>query len=221
MKSKFFIFLLASLVLLCSCASTNKYPKKYVLAKDVDFIGEEDGKFIYIGKADYVIIPKKIKGVVITKTGTPFVGEDGQFLFRNRSDIKGVAFQESKNIVDMSYLFYNNISNDLELQYLDTTNVTNMSYMFAYYRGTSLDLSYLRTSLVTDMSGMFSHCNLTFPIDLSHLDTLMVTNMSKMFENAYIGEVDFSPLFTGNVNDMSSMFAGTIFERLDLRSFDT
>lgn len=122
-------------------------PAHYVLADDDDFIREEDGEFSYVGDADYVIIPEKINEVTITIANG--------YLFQERRDILGVAFQSPKNITSMEDLFFGSEATSLDLSGFDTSNVTNMSFMFVGSQATSLDLSSFDTSNVNDMDGMF------------------------------------------------------------------
>ena len=126
----------------------------YVLATDSDFSGTEDGKFKYIGNDEYVLIPKVIKGKVITRTGR-YWNDGGYYfpdyktigMFEHNSIIKGVATQEGHSIINMEHMFRYCKSTELNLQYLDTSNVTNMSKIFEYSKTTTV---YCRTQADLD-----------------------------------------------------------------------
>ena len=109
----------------------------------------------------------------------------------------------TKNVIDMSYMFYkfayNTAPFDLEISNWDTSKVEDMSYMFYELwhedKTTSyeLDLSNWNTSSVTNMSYMFygvrfrlgqdtnASFNGDFELNISTWDTSKVTNMSYMF----------------------------------------
>ncbi len=202
---------------------TAVYEIKYVLATDEDFLGDKDGEFVYIGDAEYVMIPEYIKGVKITKTSNFSVETSSSsyiYLFRDRNNIKGVTFETPENITSMSLLFFKNESEYLELDYLDTSNVEDMSWMFYESKATTLDLSNFDTSNVTDMEIMFAFSEAT-TLDLSSFDTSNVINMSVMFYESKANALDLSSFDTSSVTDMSYMFAWSEVTTLDLSSFDT
>ena len=82
--------------------------KGYVVAEDTDFTGEEDGSFKYIGADEKVIVPEIIKGVTITSVKN---------MFLNNTTVKAVAIN-NPNLIDMSYMFYNNQSTSLDVSNL-------------------------------------------------------------------------------------------------------
>ncbi len=214
---------------------------KYVLATDKDFEGKEDGKFVYIGKADYVIIPEYIKGVKVTRA----CYDNKHVMFEKRTSIKGVAFENAKNIVDMSYLFFKNSSSRLDLSRLDTSNVRSMEWMFAMSSAGTLDLGGFDTSKVTNMYGMFYYSKVesldlrsfdtsnvedmvwmfgwtnATDLNLSSFNTSKVKNMFAMFSDSPALTLDLGSFDTSNVENMSNMFASTKAERLDLSHFNT
>ncbi len=203
-------------LILYAKAIKKSYPSKYEYATDDDFIGNEDGAFVYLGTAEYVIIPEYIKGIKITSTFKDY----GSRLLGNRPYIKGVIFEGEYNITNMSYLFNQNLSSELELTYLNTINVTDMSFMFSDTQATNLDLSTFDTSNVTNMTGMFSDSHAT-SIDLSSFDTSNVTNMRIMFGYSEVISIDLSTFDTSNVINMANMFERTQATSIVLTSFDT
>ncbi|NLN50889.1 MAG: BspA family leucine-rich repeat surface protein [Acholeplasmataceae bacterium] len=194
---------------------TEALPAKYEIASDQDFITNYFGDIIYVGDAEFVIIPEYIKETKLISTQ----GKSSH-LFEQRPNIKGVYFVGSKNIIEMSKLFKNNESEDLELQYLDTSNVKEMVSMFEHSQATTLDLSLFDTSNVTNMEAMFAFSQAT-ALDLSSFDTRNVKDMTSMFENSQATTIDLSSFKTSKVESMGWMFSRSKAETLDLSFFDT
>ena len=153
----------------------------YVIATDADFSGTRDGDFVYIGSDEYVAIPRKIKGVTVTKTyNSSSIG--GMFGI-NASIVRGIATLEGHSITSMNRMFRSSLATTLDLSGFDTSNVTDMKSMFESSKATTLDLSSFDTSNVTDMNSMFYG----FPgttLDLSSFDTSNVTDMRYMFQSS-------------------------------------
>ena len=148
-----------------------------------------------------------------------------------------LRFLNTKNVTDMSNMFYNckKLAN-LNISSFNTSKVTRMRGMFNYcLELTTLDLRSFNTSKVTDMYGMFKgagtnveyHMNLQHIYGLEKFDTSKVTNMGSMFaycSNLY--ELDISSFNTSKVTDMSDMFHGWFkgnkkITSLDITHFDT
>lgn len=146
----------------------------YVLATDDDFSGTTDGSFKYIGTDEYIIIPKIIKGVTITKTNYMFGGGAPD-------TVKGVALEVGNSVTNMTSMFNGSQATTLDLSRFNTSNVTSMSSMFSSSRATSLDLTGFNTSNVDSMNGMFYASKAT-SLDLSSFDTSKVASMNQMFE---------------------------------------
>jgi surface protein len=105
---------------------------------------------------------------------------------------------------------------------------TSTALWFADMRslGTITGMQYLNTSEVTDMYGMFQNCDylgVEQKLDVSNFDTGNVTDMSYMFAGcSRLQELNVSNFDTHNVTSMESMFAGCLSLRtLDLTHFDT
>lgn len=122
-----------------------------------------------------------------------------------------VSSFDTRKVKDMSYMFTNTYLNSLSVGNFNTSNVTNMMGMFADSRiSTTLDLSNFNTSKVTDMSRMFSDYYGSKITGINKFDTSNVTTMSYMFSDIYIGDViDLSNFKTDKVVDMSGMFYRT------------
>lgn len=197
-----------------------EYDPKYVLAGDNDFTGNADGEFVYIGDADFVIIPEYIKGILVTKVSTYTNSSVSSYMFSERKDIKGVSFYKEQNIKDLSYLFNENTSEELELDSLYTKHVTKMRGMFNSSKALSLDLTNFNTSNVVDMSYMFYFASATV-VDLSNFNTNSVTNMENMFGRTKFTELNIRPFNTINVTNMKSMFSNSNVLELDFTNFNT
>ncbi len=212
-------------------------PEYYTMATDDDFLffqkpiwiyGEGDPYIdgyidinLYIGDAEYVIIPEYINGTLITSTYVMFgyywnSAEEKAYF---STPVKGIATLNN-NITSMSYMFEGNESDALELTYLDTSNVVDMSNMFTNSRPSNLDLSSFDTSNVIDMNSMFSNSQAT-SIDFSSFDTSNVTDMSHMFDYSKAANLDLNIFDTSNVTDMSSMFYHSKASSIDISSWDT
>ena len=174
-------------------------PARYVQTTVEDF--DESGN--YTGSESYIILPSdKPDGYKIVNP-----------------DVIGVA-TNGDDLTNVSYMFKDNPSLYLELDYLDTSNVTDMSYMFDGIQATTLDLSSFDTSNVTTMWAMFIRSQAT-TLDLSSFDTSNVTSMRSMFNTSEVTTLDLSSFDTSNVTTMEAMFQDSQATTLDLSSFDT
>lgn len=188
---------------------------KYILAIDNDFqkitnIDAPKGYYYkYIGTDEYVEVPKVIKSEIISDTYRMF--ED--------SSIQGVKLINS-NITNMSSMFLNSTSVNLDLSNLNTANVTDMSAMFQGSKSTSLDLSNFDTSNVINMRSMFRVSSAT-SLDLSNFNTNNVTDMSDMFYISKATNLNLTNFNTANVTNMSTMFFASNVTNLDLSNFNT
>ena len=116
---------------------------------------------------------------------------------------------DTRNVTDMSYMFYKWNAETIDLSKLITKEVTNMSYMFAYSTVKNLDISGFDTKNVIDMSHMFEDCRNLTNVNLSKCDFSNVKNMSQMFcgcEN--LTDVNLSNFDFSNVTNISGMFCG-------------
>lgn len=122
-----------------------------------------------------------------------------------------------------SYTPVNNESVVFEgIENIDTRNVENMSYMFYKYTGTTLDLSSFDTSKVTNMSHMFDRCGNLTNLNLENFNTSAVTNMNSMFQGCSgLTSLNVSKFNTRKVTRMNDMFYGCrSLTSLDLSGFD-
>ena len=119
--------------------------------------------------------------------------------------IKDLSFWDTREVVDMSGMFFDALEFDGDIRNWDTRNVKSMSVMFRGAGKFNQDIGKWDTRKVVDMSGMFSGAA-NFSQDIGKWDTGEVKNMSSMFEDA----CSFSPdLYwnTAKVESMRRMFA--------------
>lgn len=162
--------------------STNKpsglnFIPKYTFALDSEFSGNKDGEFKYIGNADYVELPNGINGIPITSYKNMFEG----------TVVQGVI-STNRDIVDMSGMFRNNKSQDLDVSTLTTSKVVDMSHMFEGTIAKELDLRKFETESLVNMSAMFKNTQLE-EIDLGsfNLDNVINTNDALSQTTAKVG----------------------------------
>ena len=156
-----------------------------------------------------------IKSVVFDKSFNTYALTSLKGFFSgcsNLETISGLDYLNTKNVTDMSYMFYDCIKlPSLNLSKFNTANVTDMSYMFSgCQKLPSLDLSKFNTANVTNMSNMFDDCNKLSSLTLSEsFNTVNVTNMAEMFKNCReLSSLDISKFNTVKVKSMSSMYYG-------------
>lgn len=130
----------------------------------------------------------------------------------------------TKNVKDMSYMFFYSNLPSIDIRHFDTSNVTNMDSMFLALKNvTSLDLSNLNTQRVVNMSNMFSLSKSLVSLNISNWKNDSCTNMSFMFSNlGSLTDLNIDGFTTQNVTNMTSMFNGVKrLENLDLSGFNT
>ncbi len=138
--------------------------------------------------------------------------------------VSGLENLDTSLVTDMSYMFYNNANDTLDLSHFDTSNVTNMDHMFwGMSNLTSLDISHFNTVNVTDMSYMFSYLSSLTSLNLSHFDTSKVTLMRAMFDHmSGLTSLDLSNFDTSKVTNMGGMFSNMEnLTQLNISNFNT
>lgn len=208
-----------------------KIPSGYELATDDDFIVylptnanpsmlTSSYRFQYVGTKPYVVIPNKIKGIELTGTAYwgMFSGEDAKH-------VRGVA-SNNPRITSMAYMFEDNPSPSLDLQYLDTSNITDMTGMFSGSKATSINLSNFNTKKVVSMHEMFANSEIK-TLDLNHFDFTNLLGADGMFENAKATTIKMKNFNLANVLNrnswvsyatLSNMFKGSAVTSIDLSS---
>ena len=169
----------------------------------------------------------------------------GAFMHNKADSFSGVEYWNTRNVRDMSNMFFEARSFNLNIGTWDTGKVEKMTNMF--YRAVSFnqDIGTWNTKNVTDMIGMFYHAvsfnqdigkwntgnvrNMSgmfyeatsFNKDIGKWDTEKVENMSRMFESADAFNQNIGNWNTGNVTDMSFMFDYATSFRQDISRWDT
>jgi len=188
-------------------------PEYYVLATDEDFSGTANGSFKYIGEDEYVIVPYRIKGVVVRSYKNMFAGKA----------VKGVASYSDK-VLDFQSCFYEaGISGQpLELKYLDVSGAYIFSQIFAKCKSSELDLSSWNTSRVYLMDSAFNDCKSSY-INVAGWDTSKVSTFNRTFYFILAQTIDgLSDWTNENASDYSYMFSSASnLLVLDLSGFTT
>ena len=108
-------------------------------------------------------------------------------------------------VTNMSELFENNDSFNLDIGFWDTSNVTNMSYMFSGSTAFNQNIGSWDTSSVTNMNGLFNDAT-AFNQDIGNWITSSVIEMNGMFSPTASFNQDIGNWDTSKVTDMSYIF---------------
>jgi len=126
-------------------------------------------------------------------------------------------------VTDMSELFDNNTSFNIDIGFWDTSSVTNMNSMFREARAFNQDISSWDTSSVTDMNSMFmggdENHPTTFNQDIGSWDTSNITDINSMFAYSVFNQ-DIGSWDTSKVINMYGMFAYSNFNQ-DIGNWNT
>lgn len=210
------------------------------LAKDSDFSGTSNTKFIYIGTKESLIIPTVIKGVTVTSY---------QYLFRDSIPISEVYIQ-SPSVTAITRMFQYNNSYNVVL-HSPENNITRMDYMFVSQSSLeTVDMSNFDASKMTRIDWAFSGCSSLVSLNLPSLEGSKITSTDRVFYGcSSLEEIDVSNLVsssttsviliffnnsslkniygletwnTSNVRDIQGMFNGcSLLTELDLSNWDT
>ena len=123
-------------------------------------------------------------------------------------------------VTNMSELFENNDSFNLDIGFWDTSNVTNMSYMFSGSTAFNQNIGSWDTSSVTNMNGLFNDATV-FNQDIGNWITSSVTEMNGMFSPTASFNQDIGNWDTSKVTDMSYMFNDATVFNQDIGNWDT
>ena len=112
-------------------------------------------------------------------------------IFYSNNKIISITFSKyfyTKNIIDMSYLFYNCESlSFIDITYFNTENVKDMSYMFyGCYIVTSINISNFNTKNVEYRNNLFLNFHRLLSINLSNFNIKKVISMNSIFPIALI-----------------------------------
>ena len=149
-------------------------------------------------------------GITIKATENARVGGWYQF--------NGVSYYVADDDLLEDYFLYA-IINDYDAANLVTSHITNMSELFYENLTFNVDISSWDVSNVTDMSFMFERTD-RFNQDISSWNVSNVTNMERMFTDASAFNQDIGDWDVSNVTDMQSMFYGATSFNQDIGSWD-
>lgn len=122
---------------------------------------------------------------------------------------KELTYAATASVTDMSRLFRDKPSFNLDISGWDTSKVTDMYYMFYAASVFNQPIGDWDTSKVTDMSLMFENA-VAFNQPIGGWNTSMVTNMSEMFWTATAFNQPIGNWNTSKVADMSWMFENAV-----------
>ena len=125
---------------------------------------------------------------------------------------------------DSSDLFRNfyNIKEFVGLSNLDVSQVNNMSCIFQDCDTKEIDLSGWDTSNVTDMSNMFTECRKLEKVNTKSFNTENVKDMHQMFFSCWnLRKIDISNFYTPNLINAEMIFGGDCLDYVDMRNFDS
>ena len=132
---------------------------------------------------------------------------------------KRIIFANTSSVTDMSNLFANKSTFNLDISDWNTSNVTNMDRMFNNATAFNQNIGEWNTSSVTNMSSMLNNAR-TFNQDIGAWNTSSVTNMEGIFNDAIAFNQDIGNWDTSSVTNMSSMFSASNFNQ-DIGDWDT
>ena len=134
---------------------------------------------------------------VVTGINTKFLHSTGNWEFGDLTD--------TKDVENMSSMFYNATAFDSDISNWDVGNVTNMSKLFGRCFKFDSDISGWDVGNVTSMTSMFEMASV-FNSDISNWNVGKVTDMAYMLCCTFQFKSDLSGWTVDNVTNMSTMF---------------
>jgi surface protein len=129
------------------------------------------------------------------------------FTANTAGKFSGIEFWNTRNVENMSGMFFGALSFDQNIGNWNTQKVENMSTMFYGAESFNQHIGKWNTRNVTSMSGMFNGAR-SFNQDIGTWDTRNVDNMSGMFYGARSFNQDISKWNTQKVVSTLTMFDG-------------
>ncbi len=129
------------------------------------------------------------------------------YAFYGATSLVSIPSTIPSTITNISYMFKNLTSFNLNITGWNTSNITNMAGLFNGASIFNQDISTWNISNVTDISYMFNGAS-AFNQNISNWNTSSATNMSYMFYNASLFNQDISNWNTSSATNMSYMFYG-------------
>lgn len=138
---------------------------------------------------------------------------------RDQINTSNVSTTCTSGIVDMSYLFMNQIDFNEDNSHWDVSSVTNMTGIFQSSRSFTQDISNWDVSSVTDMTAMFQNAR-SFNQNIDSWDVSSVTDVIFMFNGASSFNQNLNSWDVSSVTIMRSMFQDASSFNQDLGSWD-
>ncbi|MGL5961933.1 MAG: BspA family leucine-rich repeat surface protein [Cetobacterium sp.] len=135
-------------------------------------------------------------------------------------DEYNITFSKLPHITHMYGAFYNMKGSKKIVLDFNTSEVLDMTSMFQDTESSEIDCTKLATQKVTTMKSMFQNSN-SLKLDLYNFNTENVTNMSSMFYNSKAQELHINTFNTNKVTDMWNMFNNSSVDSLDISSFNS
>ena len=120
------------------------------------------------------------------------------FAYTNRDDYSGIETWDTRNVTDMSYMFYCANASSPTIAGIanwNTSKVVNMSNMFAY-SDFDYDISKWDVSNVSNMSSMFYACPFSYDVSNWNIKSLAIAKQKfdKKFSHSNVKEQIFRVL---------------------------
>ena len=145
--------------------------------------------------------------------------------FNNTGEVNKIVIDPGviapKDSSDLFRNFYN-IKEFVGLSNLDVSQVNNMSCIFQDCNTKEIDLSGWDTSNVTDMSNMFTQCRNLEKVNTKSFNTENVKDMHQIFFSCWnLRKIDISNFYTPNLINAMMIFGGDYLDYVDMRNFDS
>ena len=151
----------------------------------------------------------QISRIIFTAPVTAGTSLSGLFSSLSRlTAIEGLAHLDTRNVVDMGWMFNETNLQSLDLSGLDTRNVRYMDGMFAFAAIQSINLSGFDTRSAVNMDWMFRSALNLRRLDLTGFDTRNVQFMGQMLAGtSSLREITFGETFRFIVDEEGSRHA--------------
>ena len=152
-----------------------------------------------------------------------FAGYDGNTM--SLVEIKGLENFDTRQVKDMSYMFYNCVNlTEINVSSFDTSNVELIEAMFRNCSVVkTLDVGHFSLSKVTSILSIFENCKKIVSLDTSKWDLSNVTRASYVFKDCYsLRNIDVSNWDLGKVTEIQHMFSSCqVLSDIDVSRWNT
>lgn len=181
---------------------------EYVMGTDADFTGNGPN-FKYVGSAEYIEIPDKIRNYSLTSYYGLFQG----------TNIKGVKSTNTR-ITRMDNMFRDTTAETIDVSQLDTSSVTLTSSMFQGSQAEEIiGIENLNLSNVGTLTNMFRDSKVK-KLDLSLWDLKEVTSVASIFRGSIVEHIDISTWVTPKIINGAELFSDSTIKAVDFGDWD-